>query len=81
MRKPFVATHTLAQDIPELKLVKGTPLRQTNPFGDKERFCYTQEEWERGCRQPWILSPQDLVPVPEWEQIRSKMIADITGKQ
>lgn len=78
MRSSFVPTHKLKENIPELKLVKGMLLRQVNPFGERDLLCYTQEEWEQGCCHPWILSPGDIEPLPEWKSIQKEMIKDIS---
>ncbi len=80
-RPPFKATHILKESIPQLRLRKGMPLRQINPMGDKERLCYTQEEWERNCRQPWILHPAQLEPLPDWEIQQRQMIDDICARR
>lgn len=82
-RSPFVPTHRLAEDIPELKLRKGEPVRQLNPFAGEraldQLLCATAADWY-GRRQPWIFVPANLEPLPEWPSERRRMIDAITRK-
>ncbi len=83
--KPFVPTHKLRQDIPQLNLTAGTPVRQINPFADgkgcrSDCMCYTKEDWENGCRTPWLFIDMDIEPLPEWPAIQQEMIDAIAGR-
>lgn len=78
--KEFEPTHELADDIPELRLKKGTRVRQINPFADDKyahRMCL--EEGDHPSN-PWIFVEAELIPLPEWPAIRRRMIDRITAK-
>jgi hypothetical protein len=75
MRPPFVPTHRLKEEM--YSMPKGTLLRQNNPYADDRssvRYCYTQDEWDRGSRDPWLLVSDELEELSEWQAIRQEMI-------
>ena len=82
MAKTFVPTHRLVVDIPELKLSKGTLMRQVNPFAgppDDDLLCFTEDDYKRNCKEPWVMLPQHLEPLESWPAIRQEMMDDICG--
>ena len=80
--QPFVATHKLKHDIPQLKLKAGTLLRQINPFaGDRpldHLWCLDEDDWTH-CRLPWIFLPSHVESLDNWPEERQKMIDNICG--
>lgn len=78
----FVPTHVLKADIPQLRLKAGTPLRQRNPFaGDRPDDVLRMVEEGDHPGNPWLLTPGDVTPLPEWPEIRRAMMDDIAASR
>lgn len=74
-------THRLKHAIPELNLPEGMLMRQINPFaGDHPTdilFCLDENDIKYRRRTTWHLTTYDVEPLPEWPEIRQKMIDEI----
>lgn len=74
MTTPFVPTHRLRNDIPELDLKAGTLLRQINPFaGERPDDHLMMLEEHNHPSDYWIFLPQEVEALPEWPAIREEM--------
>jgi hypothetical protein len=80
MKRIFVPTHRMKHGGVARQLPAGTLVRKSNPFGHDIHHCYSQEDYDNNCWQPWLLTDGDIEPLETWPTIRQEMIDAIAEK-